>query len=319
MTLVAADIGTVRWAPAKCVWLYGHVIAAVAALALGLHTAWWAPTLALTFVTLCLGHSVGLHRGLIHRTYTATPLVRRGLVLLFVLTGLGGPLSWIRLHRVRDYWQNRIDCPPYFAYRHGLARDFLWNLHLAFAPRSWTRYGLDPQLESDRFLRGLERSWWLVNLGFYAGLTVAIGWQGALVLGPTRVAGSVLGHWFIGFWTHKHGPRRFRIHGASEEGTNSVLLGWISFGEGYHNNHHAHPDSARMGVRAWELDLGWLAILAFERVGMLRGVKAWSRGNAEQRVRGSVDDDPIGGAPPPPAKRRRAEPALAAASRPRPS
>lgn len=292
MKPVPEAIGVVRLSPAKTAWLHAHIAAALVALGLGLHAIWWAPAVGLTFLTLCLGHSVGLHRGLIHRTYDSPRAVQRALVALFVLTGLGGPLSWIRLHRVRDYWQNRGDCPPYFAYEHTLARDFVWNLHLSFTPRSWQRYGLDPKLESDRYLRVFERTWWLVNLLFYATLVVSVGWEAALVLGPTRVAGSVLGHWFIGFWTHKHGSRRFRIVGAAEEGTNSVLLGWISFTEGFHNNHHAHPDSARMGVRGYELDIGWLAILALERLGLVRDVKAWSRGNAEQRVQGSRDEEP---------------------------
>src|SRR4029079_1685269 len=117
-------------------------------------------SLALAFVTLCVGHSVGLHRGVIHRTYEARPLVRGVLVYLFVLSGLGGPLSWARLHAVRDYWQNRTDCPRYFAYGHSIARDFVWNLHLRFEPaddRADAR--LPPDILGDPWLGFLERTW----------------------------------------------------------------------------------------------------------------------------------------------------------------
>src|SRR5262245_37408361 len=132
LPLVPTAVGTVRFSGSKTAWLY---LAGGSALFLG------APHLdgtntavagALAFLTVCLGHSVGLHRGLIHGAFAAPRPLRNALLLRFCQTGLGGPLSWIRVHHARDTWQNRADTPPYFAYRHGLARDFVWNLHLAF-------------------------------------------------------------------------------------------------------------------------------------------------------------------------------------------
>ncbi len=275
---VPPNLGSVRFSWPKSIWLWGHGIATLLLLpgALGgARTAW---ALVLTYLTLCLGHSVGLHRGLIHRTYEAPRPVRRVLVGLFVLTGLGGPLSWIRLHRVRDFWQNRPDCPAYFAYRHGLARDFWWNLHHGFTPASWEAYGLDPALEQDGTLRFLERTWWLWILASYGLLAWLFGPGAAVVCGVARTSGGIVGHWFIGYWTHKHGERRFTLPGASEHGSNSLPLGWISFGEGFHNNHHALPDSARMGILRREFDLGWVTILGLERLGLVTGVRSWSRG-----------------------------------------
>jgi stearoyl-CoA desaturase (delta-9 desaturase) len=55
------------------------------------------------------------------------------------------------------------------------------------------------------------------------------------------------------------------------------VLGWLSFGEGFHNNHHQHPNSARMGERWYELDLGWLAIRACERLGLIWDVRRSDR------------------------------------------
>jgi len=283
---VPPEVGRVRWSPGKSAWLWLQIGGGGAALTWGLPgPGVTAAAVALTVATLCLGHSVGLHRGLIHRSFRMGRRTRQVLVSLFVLTGLGGPLSWIRLHRVRDHWQNQRECPPYFAYRHGLLRDFAWNLHCRFVPLSWGRYALDRSLERDGYLRFLERTWWMWNVLFSVLLVPWTGWRAAMVLGPGRVAGSMLGHWFIGYWTHKHGARRYHIAGASEEGSNSLVLGWISFGEGFHNNHHALPDSARMGVGRGEFDLGWIAVLALERVGLVHAVRSWSRGNADVRTR----------------------------------
>ncbi|MEM7410204.1 MAG: fatty acid desaturase [Myxococcota bacterium] len=279
----SGSIGRIEFAPGKSLWLWLHLVAAGVVLARGIAIGDALAACLLTLPTLCLGHSVGLHRGIIHRTYRTSRFFQRFLVSLFLLTGLGGPLSWIRLHHVRDYWQNRSDCPRYFAYRHSLLRDFLWNLHFRFVPASWDRYELDPEIESDPFLRFCERTWWIWPILGFALVGGTWGWETALVVGPARVAGGVVGHWFIGFWTHKHGRSRFDIAGATEVGTNSLLLGWISFGEGFHNNHHAHPDSARFGVEPSEFDLGWTMLLALERLGLVRDLRAWSRGNAPRR------------------------------------
>ena len=288
--LVPARLGRVTFSWTKVLWLWGHGLATLVWLPGAFDGARCAGALAATYLTLCLGHSVGLHRGLIHRTYAAPRAVARALLVLFTLTGLGSPRAWIRLHRVRDHWQNRPDCPRYFAYRHGLPRDFWWNLHLAFEPVSWREYGLDARLERDRFLGFLDRAWWILVLAQHALLWWLFGFETAIVCGVARTSGGIVGHWFVGYWTHKHGERRFTLPGASEHGSNSLLLGWISFGEGFHNNHHALPDSARMGIRAREFDLGWLTIVALERLGLVRDVRSWSRGNARLRASGPCAD-----------------------------
>lgn len=283
--LVPPEIGRVRFDAGKTIWLWGM---AIPGLALGIPSATpatLAVSLVLAFLTLCVGHSVGLHRGIIHRTYEARPVVRGALAYLFVLTGLGGPLSWARLHAVRDYWQNRADCPPYFAYRHSMARDFLWNLHLRFEPADdRADHRLPPDILRDPWLRFLERTWPLHVLALALAILAVLGPAGVAVCVCARTAASITAHWFVGYAAHAWGERRFEIPGATESGTNVWLLGVLSFGEGFHNNHHALPGSARMGMRAHELDLGWLAIRALEKLRLVRGVTAWHRAGAPAPV-----------------------------------
>jgi fatty-acid desaturase len=278
--LVPPEIGRVRFDAGKSIWLWGMALPGVAALPFATATT-ATVSLALTFVTLCVGHSVGLHRGVIHRTYQARPAVRGALAYVFVLSGLGGPLAWARLHAVRDLWQNRADCPPYFAYRHSVARDFVWNLHFRFEPaddRASAR--LPPDVLGDRWLGFLERTWPLHVLGLALGVLAVLGPAGVAICVCARIAASILGHWFVGYAAHVWGERRFEIAGATETGTNLWLLGVLSFGEGFHNNHHALPRSARMGIRARDLDLGWLVIRALEALHLVRGVAAWHRPGA---------------------------------------
>jgi fatty-acid desaturase len=255
-------IGRVRFDAAKAAWLWtmiglgavGVVVATPAAIAVAL---------ALHVIALGLGHSVGLHRGTIHRSYRAGPITRGALVYLSVLTGLGGPLTWARLHAVRDYWQNQPACPAYFRYRHSLARDFVWYLHGRFEPADRrAEHRLPPDLLADRWLGFLERSWPLHVLGLALVISAWLGPAAVATVIGTRTAVGFLGHWFIGYAAHRWGAQPYAIEGAPESGTNVWLLGVLSFGEGFHNNHHRYPASPRMGLRWCELDLGFAAIRA---------------------------------------------------------
>ncbi len=259
---VDPSIGRVRFAPAKAAWLWtmivigaiGVIVATPSSLAIAA---------VLHVLTLCFGHSVGLHRGIIHRSYQASPRVFGVLAYLAVLTGLGGPLTWIRLHGVRDHWQNQPDCPPYFGYRHSLARDFLWNLHYRFvATDARADRRLPDGLYADRWLQFLERTWALHILGLAGVITATLGLAAAATIVGTRTALALLGHWFVTYAAHRWGTQPRVTPGASESGTNVWLLGVLSFGEGFHNNHHAFPGSPRMGLTRCQLDLGWCAIRA---------------------------------------------------------
>lgn len=260
--------GEVRFSPPKSVWLWFH-------LGVGLAFGWppspfsVALSLGLTFLTLCVGHSVGLHRLVIHESYRAPRWLERALVYAFVHTGLGGPLSWMEVHALRDRAQNGDGHSPYLLYEHGLARDFVWNLHFSYVPKHGP---LAERHRRDPWLRFLEWSWPIHVAAGVVGLALLFGPEVAATAGCLRVAVGILGHWWVGYVSHTYGERRYAIAGAREEGRNHWLLGLLSFGEGFHNNHHARPNSARMGERPGELDLGYLVIRLMERMGWIWGV-----------------------------------------------
>lgn len=272
--LVPEAIGRVRPDPVRALWLWGMAGAGLVAGLPSLTPAMASLALLLTLLTLCLGHSVGLHRGVIHRAYETGPVVRGALAWLFVLSGLGGPLSWARLHAVRDYWQNRRDCPPYFAYRHGLLRDFGWNLHCRFEgadDRALDR--LPPDVLRDPWLRFLEATWPLHVLALAALIAATLGPGAAALCVCARTAAGIVGHWFVGYAAHAWGEQPHAVPGAAESGTNLRLLGVLSFGEGFHNNHHAFPHSARMGRGRGQFDLGWTALRGLRALGLVRELR----------------------------------------------
>jgi len=272
--LVPSSIGTVGFDLGKTLWLWGLLPAAVVGIVVVTPTL-AAISLLLTIWCLCLGHSVGLHRGVIHKTWRGPRIVELALFEGFALTGLGGPLSWVRLHAVRDYWQNQRDCPDYFAYRHGLARDFIWNLHLRFEPaddRALVR--LPAGALDDPYLRFLEATWPLHSLALALVLLATLGPDAVAVVVGARVVAGILGHWFVGYAAHVWGEQVHVVDGASESGRNLWALGVLSFGEGFHNHHHAFGGSARMGLRWWEFDLGYVLLRAMGVVGLAHDISA---------------------------------------------
>ena len=115
--------------------------------------------LILTLLSVGIGHSVGLHRGIIHKSYTSSRLFWNTSLLCFVITGLGSPLSWLKQHYFRDYWQNRKDCPKYFRYQHSLFQDYLWNLHLTFTPKDLGRYNIPTKDLKDKKIAHYNTYW----------------------------------------------------------------------------------------------------------------------------------------------------------------
>jgi len=287
---LSAGTGRVELSWPKTLWFYANLVPGLIALPFGLSVGTAAWGFALAFLTLCVGHSVGLHRGVIHRTYETSRVARCVLATLFVFAGLGGPVSWLRVHFTRDHWQNKSACPRYFRYEHGMLRDYHWNLHCRFVPTSDADYGIPEEDARDRFLVFLERTWFVWPMLLAVVVAAAYGPAIAGVTCGLRVAGGILGHWFVGYVSHKIGYVRYGVEGASAEGRNVFFLGVLSFGEGFHNNHHAYPGSARMGVKWYELDAGWLVVRTLELLRVVRNVRAWHRPGFRAKATASAVD-----------------------------
>lgn len=265
--------GELVWARGRSLWLTGML---GVWLAFGVQTAsvqtvaLWAVSTALT---LCLGHSVGLHRGVIHRAFRMGKTLETALVYLATLCGMGGPIMMFRMHELRDHWQNQRMCPAYFSYGHGLARDFLWYLHVDYEPRNLSfEPRLPMRVAQDPIYRFLDRTWMLQQLPWAVILYAAFGLGGVVWGVAARVSTSVLGHWVVNYFAHTRGEIAYELQGG-EEGRNCWVFGALSMGEGWHNNHHAYPESARIGIRPLELDPGWIVILALRRLGLVWRVK----------------------------------------------
>jgi sn-1 stearoyl-lipid 9-desaturase len=265
--------GSVRWAPAKSLWIAAMTGAAVTLAPL--FFAWDAVVLFIltSAVTLCFGHSVGMHRRLIHASFDCPRWLDYVCVYLGTLVGMAGPIGMIRVHDFRDWAQRQPACHDYFCHRRRFWHDAWWQLHCELVLARPPDFRLEPRLAEDRVYAVLERSWrW--QQAPWALLFLAIGGWSWLVWGVcVRVSVCVTGHWLVGHFAHRQGSQSWIVEGAAAQGYNVTLAGLISMGESWHNNHHAFPGSAKLGLLPGQIDLGWWLIKAFEAVGLATNIK----------------------------------------------
>lgn len=226
----------------------------------------------LTYVSLLVGHSVGMHRMMIHRSLACPKLMERALITVGVLVGMSGPYGVIRIHDTRDWAQRQTVCHDFFAHRRWLIQDLAWNLFYRFEFEKPPRLTVEPNLADDPWYRFLERSWRWHQLAL-AGVFYAIGGWPWVVWGVClRVIVSTAGHWTVTYFCHNPGPQRWRVKTASVQASNIPGLGLLTYGECWHNNHHAFPESARIGLEPGQTDPGWWLIRELERWGLASNV-----------------------------------------------
>ena len=259
--------GAVRWSPAQSLW-YGGMTAA--SLIFALITATPGALLvfvALTGATLLLGHSVGFHRRLIHRSFDCPLWLERTLVWIGTCVGMSGPLTMVRTHDLRDWAQRQSECHDYLAHRRSMLVDGWWQLHCRLELARPPAFELG-RAGRDRFYRFLESTWMLQQLPIAALLFLGGGWSWVVWGICVRVTVSVTGHWFVGHLAHRTGPQSWHV---TEAGVQAHDVPWASIptmGEAWHNNHHAFPGSARIGLYPGQSDWGYAFILLLERVGL---------------------------------------------------
>lgn len=105
----------------------------------------------------------------------------------------------------------------------------------------------------------------------WAILFFAIGGWGWVCWGiASRVSVSIIGHWLIGYFAHNQGHRDWHVEGAAVQGHNIKWTALLTMGECWHNNHHAFPASAKLGLEQGQWDPGWWTLIALKKLGLVK-------------------------------------------------
>jgi stearoyl-CoA desaturase (delta-9 desaturase) len=259
--------GVVRWDPVHSLW-NGTMLAA--ALILGPLLFSWSGFFLFLFLTgasIMLGHSVGFHRRLIHRSFDCPLWLERFLVWIGTSVGMSGPLWMIRTHDMRDWAQRQSDCHPYLSHRSPMPIDAWWQMHCRLELARPPAFDLG-DAGRDPFYRFLEASWMAQQLPIALLLLAGGGWSWVVWGVCARVSASVTGHWFVGHLAHRRGPQSWLVSGAGVQAHDVPWAAIPTMGEAWHNNHHAFPGSARIGLYPGQSDWGYRFIQVLERLGL---------------------------------------------------
>lgn len=218
-----------------------------------------------------LGITLGFHRLLTHRSFRTPKWFEYLLSICGCLAWQGGPAHWVGVHRLHHKHADTDHDP------HSPMHGFTWSHILWMLNRRIDGInGIDAakDLMRDRGMRWINRLYWLPQVLLAAGL-FGIGWAiGDIALGMSWVVWGVAlrtvvvfhSTWFVNSAAHTWGYQNYPNTG--EHSTNLWWVALLSFGEGWHNNHHAHPRSAAHGLRRFEIDPTWWTIKALSWVGL---------------------------------------------------
>ena len=226
----------------------------------------------LTYITLLVGHSAGMHRMMIHRTYQCPKWLERILIYVGVIVGMAGPYSILRIHDLRDWAQRQQRCHDFFSHRRGYLQDIFWQLTCQFEFARPPQFRIEQELAEDRWLRFFESTWRWQQLPVAGLLYLAGGWPWVVWGIFVRVSIGIVGHWTITYFCHNPGPGRWRVKEASVQASNIPGIGILTYGECWHNNHHAFPESARIGLERGQVDPSWVFIYCLGKIGWARDI-----------------------------------------------
>lgn len=266
--------GVVYWNPVKSLWITGMTVAATVGGALTFSLDAFLVFVVLSAITICGGHSVGMHRLLIHRSFKAPIWVEHFLVYLGVLVGMAGPHGMIKLHDFRDWGQRQTKCHPFFAHTAGFWKDAWWQLHCSIQLDHEPDFVIEENVSNDRFYKIVEATWMWQQVPL-AIVLFALGGLPWVIWGiAVRVSVSLIGHWLVGYYAHQPKEQVLHVENTAVQGYNLPNLGIITFGEAYHENHHAFPSSANLGIMKGQVDLGWWLIQSLSFFGLAEKINS---------------------------------------------
>jgi len=234
-----------------------------------------------------LGIGMAYHRLLTHRGYKTYKWMEYFLTICGTLALEGGPLFWVATHRVHHQKSDREGDPH-------TPREGPWWAHIGWImfgqglhqdSEIFARYA--PDLYRDPFHVWISKWHWMTNV-IVGLLLLAFGGIPYVLWGIFfRTTWGLHSTWLVNSATHIWGSRRFKTR---DDSTNNWWVALLAFGEGWHNNHHAHPTSARHGLAWYELDVNWIFISTLRRLGLVWDVKV---AKLTQAVPYEENDQPV--------------------------
>jgi fatty-acid desaturase len=230
---------------------------------------WLAISILLNWVAGSFGIGIGFHRLLTHRGFQTPKFLEYALVFCGLLGLQGGAINWVVTHRIHHGFTDRPGDPH-------SPRDGRWWSHMGWILSGTSQQHSDdvkrryaPDLMKDPVHVWMNRLYFVPLIFLGIGLFAIAGWQGLFWGVFFRVIFGLHATWLVNSATHVWGSRRFE---TNDDSTNSWWVALLTFGEGWHNNHHAFPRAARHGLKWYEIDTNWYLISVFKWLGLAKQI-----------------------------------------------
>lgn len=219
------------------------------------------------------GIGVGYHRLLTHRGFKAPKWLEYFLSICGTLAFQSGPLSWVTTHRIHHAFTETNKDPH--SPRNGTYWSHIgWIFRGTAQNQSWvTMQRYCPDITKDSF------QVWLNKYNYVPSIIVAVALFAigglSMVLWGVFLKTVIGWHstWLVNSATHLWGSRQFETR---DDSRNNGLIAALTFGEGWHNNHHAIPRSARHGLKWYQIDFNWMQIFLLEKAGLISDVYTYN-------------------------------------------
>ncbi len=224
------------------------------------------------------GIGMGYHRLLTHGGFKTPKWMEYFLTFCGTLGLQSGAITWVTTHRIHHAFTETENDP------HSPRGGTIWS-HIGWilqgtaqnqSEATMKRYA--PDLMKDKVHVFMSNYYWVTPIIAAVTLFAIGGWS--MVLWGIFLRQVIGWHstWLVNSATHLWGTRRFETH---DDSRNNGLIAALTFGEGWHNNHHANPRSAKHGLTWYEFDVNWLQIRALEKIGLAKKVYAYELKNDE--------------------------------------
>lgn len=223
--------------------------------------------LLLHWVTGGLGITLGWHRLLTHRSFETPKWLEYFLVFCGALSCEGSVIHWVGLHRIHHLHSDTEDDP------HDSNKGFWWS-HMG-----WMLHEVPAEMDTARFTKDIaDDPFYQFLQNYFIPLQVVLGLLLYLIGGWSFVVWGIFVRlvlvfhctWFVNSATHKFG---YRTYESNDQSKNCWWVALVTYGEGWHNNHHTYQYSARHGMQWWEIDPTWMTIRFLQILGLAEKVK----------------------------------------------
>jgi len=218
------------------------------------------------------GIGMGYHRLLTHGGFKTPKWMEYFLTFCGTLGLQSGAITWVTTHRIHHAFTETEQDP------HSPRGGTFWS-HIGWIMQGTaqnqteaTKQRFAPDLMKDKVHVFMNEYYWVTPIIGAVILFAIGGWS--MVLWGTFLRQVIGWHstWLVNSATHLWGTRRFETH---DDSRNNGLIAALTFGEGWHNNHHANPRSAKHGLTWYEFDVNWVQIKFLEKIGLATKVYAY--------------------------------------------